>query len=278
MKPCHFFSTLAMTLFVVGCGTNPARYYKSFNRADVILQHTKKPQIIWSGNTPDVDYDDALANNFDAIGEASFRSSHGPTKSQIVTLAKRQGASIACAYSKYVGSDVVYAPLAIPTSNTTTTYHSGGVNTYMSGSGFGGGSYTSYSGTANTMYSGTSTSYSHGTQITSIPVTRHFYDYYIVLYAPLREKRRFGVLCDDISEATASKIGTRQGVCVMKVVRNLPFYNADILEGDIITEVDGQKTRNIQDFNTTLHSLPTQGSIMLTILRNGEKVKKEVTF
>ena len=55
-------------------------------------------------------------------------------------------------------------------------------------------------------------------------------------------------------------------------------YNADILEGDIITEIDGEKTRNKQDFNTTLHSLPTQGSIVLTILRNGEKIKKEVKF
>ena len=277
MKPHHFFFTLAMALFV-GCGTNPARYYKSFNRTDVIFQHNMKPQVIWSDNAPDVDYNDALANNYDAIGEASFRSSRGPTKSQIVTLAKRQGASIACAYSKYVGSDVVYAPLAVPTCNTTTTSHSGGANTYISGSGFGGGSYTSYSGTANTMYSGTSTSYSYGTQITSIPVTRHFYDYYIVLYAPLKEKMRFGVSYDDISEATATKIGTRQGVFVMKVVRGLPFYNADILEGDIITEIDGEKTRNKQDFNTTLHSLPTQGSIVLTILRNGEKIKKEVKF
>lgn len=275
---CRFAAPALLTAIVAaGCaGPNPARFYKSFHRDDVVLTRSVVPKVVWSGNAPEVDYDDALANNFAPVGESSFRAQSKPTRRQIERLAEREGASVACAYRRYAGSDVVYAPIALPTSSTTTTQVYGNTSGSVHGSSFGGGGVTSYSGYGGGTFSGTATTTSYGTQWSSIPITRHFYDFNIILYAPLRQKLALGLVVADIDEETASRIGTRQGVSVKRVVKGSPCHAADILIGDFITAINGTPTRNLRDFKAVADSLPEQGEVSLSIIRSSESIEKTV--
>ena len=197
---------LLAAIVAAGCaGPNPAGFYKSFHRDDVILTRSVVPKVVWSGNAPEVDYDDALANNFAPVGESSFRAQSKPTRRQIERLAEREGASVACAYRRYAGSD-----------------------------------------------------------------------FNVVLYAPLRQKLALGLVVADIDEETASRIGTRQGVSVKRVVKGSPCHAADILIGDFITAINGTPTRNLRDFRAVADSLPEQGEVSLSIIRSSASIEKTV--
>ena len=79
----------------------------------------------------------------------------------------------------------------------------------------------------------------------------------------------------DLVEDEARKIGTHGGAAFLVVVRNGPAYLADIFEGDVVTELNGEKVTDARDLRTKLKS---KGGceISLTIIRDGVSLKKVV--
>ena len=60
------------------------------------------------------------------------------------------------------------------------------------------------------------------------------------------------------------------GALVEIVFENTPAFNANILPGDIITELDGKVVENPMEFNKVfLEVHPANGLLPVKILRNG---------
>lgn len=270
----------ALLFFSVGCRTQRLMYgnYQSFHRDDVVLDYQSSPKVSWSDKTPEEDYADAMSHNFAPIGESVFPSHRRVGSGIVSNLARSQGASIACVYSSYAGHETVYAPLALPTSSTTTTSFSGYGNGSMYGNSFGSGGFSSYNGWGSSSFSGTATSTTYGTQITPIPIVRHWRNYRVVLYAPLREKQKIGLIVANLDEKTATQIGTRQGVVVQSAPKGFACYDADILNGDIVTHIDGQKIKDSDNFKEVLAALPEHGEITLKIFRRNVEIEKTISY
>ena len=259
----------ALLFFSVGCRTQLLMYgnYQSFHRDDVFLDYQASPKVSWSDKTPEGDYADALSHNFAPIGESVFQRHRRVGSGLISNLARSQGASIACVYSSYAGHETVYAPLALPSASTTSTSFSG----YGSG-------YSSRGGWGTSSFSGTATSTTFGTQITPIPIVRHWRNYRVVLYAPLREKQKIGLIVANLDEKTATQIGTRQGVVVQSAPKGFACYDADVLIGDIITHIDGQRIKDSDNFKEVLAAMPEHGEIMLNLIRNKTEIEKAISY
>lgn len=266
----HFVPVFMVAMFFfVGCRTQRLMYgnYQSFHRNDVVLDFQTSPKVSWSDKTPEEDCADALSHNYAPIGESVFPSHKRVGSTIVANLARSQGASIACVYSSYAGHETVYGSLALPSSSTTRTSFSG----YGSG-------YSSRSGWGSSSFSGTATSTTYGTQITPIPIVRHWHNYMVVLYAPLKEKQKIGLIVANLDEKTATQIGTRQGVVVQSATKGFACYDADILNGDIVTHIDGHKIKDSDNFKEVLAALPEHGEITLNIIRKNAKIEKTISY
>lgn len=98
----------------------------------------------------------------------------------------------------------------------------------------------------------------------------------IVLYAPLKEKLKFGILFENVDEDSAAKIGSRRGAKVVKVVKGTPCYDADILIGDIITGIDGREVPKAESLREAMRLLPEHGETVFSITRSSGKVERRV--
>lgn len=79
----------------------------------------------------------------------------------------------------------------------------------------------------------------------------------------------------NLSDDEARKIGTHSGAVFSAVIRGGPAYLADIFEGDIITELNGEKILDAKDFRSKCKELGGS-EIVLTLIRDGTFLKKSV--
>lgn len=186
------------------------------------------------------------------IGYSSFNGSL-EGKNSMIEQAKKIGAHAIVSSVKFTGSTTTSVP--ITTSKMVTTNHSG----------------TVYSGSHIGSYSGTSTSYVPSTSY--IPMTVRRYDQTAGFFAKLKPSC-LGILVGYISNEERRNIGTNQGVKVSAVRVNSPIYMADIVPGDIVIKIDGNK---INDRSIFSYPLKSNQKINLGVYRNGTYIEKELT-
>jgi serine protease Do len=73
------------------------------------------------------------------------------------------------------------------------------------------------------------------------------------------------------------KIQVRSGVYVSKLLPSLPAENAGMLPGDVILEVDGQRTPTPADFQALVEQLPADRAYSVKVLRDGSVVMHQVS-
>ncbi len=90
---------------------------------------------------------------------------------------------------------------------------------------------------------------------------------------------RFGVVANDIPEATKEKLGVENGIYVTDVKSNSPALEAGIRAGDIIVEVDGTRVPSIINFSNILSKYQPGTAVTIKYVRSSssDATEREAT-
>jgi hypothetical protein len=258
-----------LLLLAVGllCGCQPnffAKYYQPSRTASLedtnarrVAPPPKNPTL-YSGADANADIPLLQKHGYVIIGSSSF---NGPNVdfSGAKDEAQDIGADLVIVYSKYTNTVSGVTPFVLPTTQTSTTN--------INGSAYGSGGYTAMTGTATTT--------SYGSQTMYIPYAVRRSDY-LALYA-IKIKARFGAFFAELTDEQRQQLESNNGVCIMGVVDESPAFYADILPGDVITQVNGVPAGVVSTLQDSLRNLAGQ-SVTFTIWRNGKFLDKKVTL
>jgi hypothetical protein len=193
------------------------------------------------------------------IGQSSFNSGTSQSEDSAVTQAREVGADLVLILNpQYTGSETSTVPITTP--KTTTSFSTGTATAYSSS----GAPITAYGNSVTTSYD-TTTSY--------IPITVHRSDYAALYF--VKQRFSLGVLSRELNDSERQLIQSNKGIAVSLVVDNTPAFHADILTGDIITEIDGTTISNPQFFSEYI-SLKSGKKVSINIIRSGKSLKKTI--
>lgn len=80
----------------------------------------------------------------------------------------------------------------------------------------------------------------------------------------------------ELSEALSLK--NQDGILIAEVAKDSPAMKADLKQGDVITEINGEKIKSAGQFKTQVALKDPGSKVLLTILRNNKTIKVEVTL
>lgn len=85
------------------------------------------------------------------------------------------------------------------------------------------------------------------------------------------ERSWIGVEIAEIDEVVAQQFGlsSTEGALINNVVSNSPAQKGGLLRGDVVTEVNGKKIKNVIDLQNVITSLPPKSNVKLKIIRDG---------
>lgn len=255
-------------VLLTGCQNDFSAFYRPYFNlqsppAELVISDLKyldqneTPQI-YSTNDMSRDVKIARSKHWIPIGQSSFNGAAG-SQAQLLSQAKSIGASMVLVTSKFTENRIITTPLFIP-NNQTTTYN-GTTNGQIYGNN--GNSATYKSDTT-----GTATTY--GTTVVPLTSVQSRYDQGAVYFVRYTKKFKFGVYLIPLTSELRAKYERNTGGLVDIVVEDTPAFNANILPGDIITEIDGKMLENgPQTMAWMRETHPANGISVLKILRNG---------
>lgn len=202
--------------------------YKLLHRAEVELptqteiSEALKPNIRITTENIDRDVE---AMYIEGYGVIDALVTSGPAQDARRTLdhAKKIGAKFVVVSQKYRNMIAKSPPPTLPMDQAN--FISGAASFYGSAG----------SGTGN--YSGTANNYGTGTFYTSDQVAR--FDQKAVFFAPLR-RTGLGLLTSVLTDPEGHASGSPKGLFIRAVRRGSPAYQADIIAGDILRELNGK--------------------------------------
>lgn len=256
---------LACVLTLAGCANGFADFYHQAPGADPariaatrLSPPPSTPQVgHWSG-TPDEAYRHFGELGYSVIGYSSFNGGRG-TEAQAIEQGKKVHADLVVVMDpRYTGTRSTVVPIVTPTSQTSVTN----------------GTATAYgTGRYATVY-GTATTTTYGTQTNLVPISTDRFDFGAIYM--VKAKMYFGAFFRDLTDEERQSLGSNRGVYVMTVVNDSPAFNADVLAGDVIVTVNGERV------STELLRARLDAShgktVMLGIHRASGDVEKRVTL
>ena len=69
-----------------------------------------------------------------------------------------------------------------------------------------------------------------------------------------------------------------EGVIIIEVVSNSPASKAGLINGDIITKIDDQQIKNMNQLKKALYKYEKGDKAKLSIIRNGKEKQVEIVF
>ena len=72
--------------------------------------------------------------------------------------------------------------------------------------------------------------------------------------------------------------GHDEGASVLEVMEDSPASKAKLMKGDVITKINGARTRSVEGFLSLLHHFDAGDKIALTILRGGKMMDLDLTL
>lgn len=224
------------------------KFYRPIMPTVELMPSTTEPELVPTTSDPQTDVGNMWRKGFAAIGYTSFNTSNDKT-ADAMKLARKLKARYVIVSTSLLSSHTSAVPLTLP--NTTTSSTNGTVSAYGS------------SGSASGTYTGTTTTY--GTQTTYIPITINRFEKNAIFFmeAP---KRGAGIRLRDLNDKEVAAVETRRAFVVMFVRDDSPAYNADLLPGDIVLQVNGLPA----DPATWQAATRSEGPMKVHCLRNGQ--------
>ena len=108
-----------------------------------------------------------------------------------------------------------------------------------------------------------------------VPTTEHRANYAAVYY--IKQRSIFGARTADLTTQERQERQSNFGVKTTIVVDDSPAYNADVLTGDILEDLDGERIKNANHLGSLLEEKAGK-TVQVTLSRNGKKIKKTVTL
>lgn len=249
---------IIVTLIISSCANHYEQFYKGKTDANTSQFYDNRVvgvKIIKSSNI-DTDAKPIMKKGYIPIGSSSFTSS-GATEQQLLDHAKKIGAHVVLFSSIYAGESTGAIPLTVP--NTTTSYSSGSATV------FGQGRMTNIYG------NGTTTTY--GSQTVMVPYSVKNFQFSAVYFVKI--KSQIGLIVTPMDDETKRRLQTNSGAIVNTVIDNTPAFMADILPGDVILTIDGERVQS-PEHCTSLFAKNEGKSIVVVLERNGNFINKTV--
>ena len=198
------------------------KFYRPIEASGSLIPATQEPEIITSAGDAEQDLETMWRRGFAPIG-SSFFNSPNPKTGDALRIAKKPNTRYILLQTRLVSSSTSAVPLTMPNTTTSVTNGRASVN----GSG----------GYASGTYSGTTTTY--GSQTTYLPITINRFDKMAVYFGEV-PKRGLGVMTRELTSEEMALVDTRRAIVVRFVRDESPAYLADLLPGDILTQVNGE--------------------------------------
>lgn len=221
MKIIRIVGICSMLMFLIGCRSNIARYYKPL--PDVINVEVNdyvgplKAEPLGNMDMKQL-FDNMLAEDYILVGTADFTGDGTKNWSgAMVRLGQKIKAEKIYYSSSLHSTEYKTGCVSMPTTynSTATIWGASGPRTVN----------------VNTMGT-TAIPYSY-----SVP--RNAFN--VFYFKKLKKSPKFGMLFGLPDEEMARKIGTRNAIVVNRVIRGKIAWKNDLFEGDVILEVNGEK-------------------------------------
>jgi S1-C subfamily serine protease len=160
--------------------------------------------------------------------------------------------------SQYTNTVSGAIPLSIPTSSTTTGY----------------GSATAYGSAGAVTVTGTSTSTTTGSKTVYMPYAVRRADFGALYFARVRSS--LGLYVRAADDSTRQRLQTNAGVSVVVVIQNTPAFNADILPGDILLQINDDRVYSQENYSELVQKY-AGSRVRIRLDRAGRIVQKELT-
>jgi hypothetical protein len=243
-----------------GCVNGYQQVYKPVTTASdqaalILLVKGQEPVVVES---PDfaAGLHQALSKGYSLLGTSSFNGRLEPLRNA-VEFGKSIGATYILVSHQYTGTVEIHSLESVPVSTTVST-------------------------TGTTNKDGKSSNYKQSTTTTTetlVPVTtteQHF-NMTAAFMAKPKEPSKFGIGFRGLDPELRKKLQRNTGVVAVVVVENSPAFNANIMEGDIITAVNDVAISSGEDAaQVMLDAKPVNGVYQFHLLRNGKIVKVPV--
>jgi hypothetical protein len=243
-----------LCLLLVGCVSPWERFYSGIEApADYVYGGSTACHRV---DSPD-DVKAYLRDGYAVFGESSFNAGGGVSLDSLQSQGEKVGADIVLYWAG--NAQTSQSAMVIPQYNPGTQQ-----TTYLNGYGYGG----SFSGTATTYTPGT-----YSSQVVPVTVTRM--DYSALFLRKRVTRPALGISVRGMTSAEASSVGTNSAVAIELVMRNTPAFEADVMDGDFLLEIDGLKIPDVPTFLSTIDAKRGQ-TIRVLLSRRGTRLTKSI--
>ncbi|AOF85796.1 PDZ domain protein [Hydrogenophaga sp. RAC07] len=202
--------------------------------------------------------DQYTKRGYGLIGTSVFNSGRRETEDAAIQQGAEVKADLVVILNpRFTGSVTTAMPITVP--KTTTSYSSGTATAFGPR-----GPVTAYG-------SGTTTTY--GTSTTFVPVTVNRMDFGAAYF--VKRKWSFGLEPRELTDQERQALQSNRGVAVRLIVDGTPAFDADILVGDLLTEIDGVPLTGVASLGPLLQERDGK-RISVTLVRNGTRLVKGV--
>ena len=251
---------------LTGCASGYKEFYKASNGFD--RQRIEQLRAAPAPASPIVErsrpgsFDETLnayaKRGYIMIGNSMFNSGRNESEDAAIQQGKSVGADLVLIFDpNYTGSATSTVPITVP--STSTTYSNAMATAYGQN-----GQVTAYGSGASTTY---------GTTTSLIPITINRIDYGALYF--FKSKFSLGAFFRDLNEAERQELQTNRGAVVRLVVDGTAAFDADLLIGDILTNIDSVPISNSQALGGVLNERKNK-LIKLSLIRKGQLLEKTV--
>ncbi|MEE5127614.1 PDZ domain-containing protein [Pseudomonas alliivorans] len=265
-QPIYPMLAMTMMLAMAGCASGYKEFYIPSSGAtpeEISANRASTPPttpLIERSAFGDSDQivDRYARRGYVIIGESRFNSGERVSEEDALEQGKAVGADMVLVYlPKHTGSITSSMPITTPT--TSTSFTSGSANAYGPG-----GPVTAYGNATTTTY---------GSTTTYVPITVNRSDYGAVYF--VKGRFRLGAFVRNLNDLERQLLQTNQGVVVRTIVDDSPAYKADVLLGDMLVAIDGEKIPNEEGFTKMIAARRGQ-AVRLALIRNGTPLSKTI--
>ncbi|MCP5380860.1 MAG: PDZ domain-containing protein [Kordiimonadaceae bacterium] len=250
---------LIMVLSACGAGSYGSSYhgYLTPEMASnvVMLGDEQEPNLILSNNL-DRDVQSYLEHNYVVIGESAFNGLQ-ESPQNAVKQAKEVRATHVIVSSAYTGTE------SRLDYDYQDVYHTVFVNRVRTVNGK----------TVNVTEAVTVR------DTVSVPYLRQYdkFDQWAVYLVKSLQRHKLGILMRDLNQDDRLKYKRNTGAYIDVVLSNSPAFLADIIRGDILLAINGNKVFNSSDAVAKIRTLDVNGTkVVLSLLKEGQE--KEITL